>query len=468
MQLFNVLQPSMFSLLTSKNRDIYVSSLFILRKVFLQEFNIEKDKLIATIASSIEKNNYELIDSENEIIDKTQIKDPKSTSSYIIKRFEETGWIECEYNRTAKFKENVMLPPYSVKLLNALYEIANEQDSPYTIHLYNIYSNLYSSDMDKTDYRYIALSNSIDELHSLENTLKLLNHDLRRRYRLISSYTAANDILVEHFDDYQVKIVEQIFIPLKTKDSVSRFKGNIWNILIKWLRSPSIMSELGKQAFYSGQYASKEEAASSCFNKINYIIQKLDEAENLLNEIDARNNTYVSAVTQKLKYIVNSNKNSKKRLLTILKKYKGMDETQRNNFAEIVSQELNVHRQSYFDEGSLFVRGVSQRMEYSDPQAIEENDDMPIPALDPTEVLNNEFSPKSIIQNMEVLLHNKDELNLSDWKLTNCNELIKAILSTIKGHDSNAFFKATVDKDKKVQNERYIVPDTMFIRRRKL
>ena len=169
MELFNVLQPSMFTLLTSKNREIYVSSLFILRKVFLQEFNIEKDKLIATVASAIEKNNYELMDSEGEVIDKTLIKDPKSTSSYIIKKFEETGWIECEYNQTAKFKENVMLPPYSVKLLNTLYEIASEQDSPYTIHLYNIYSNLFSADVDKTDYRYKALSNSIDELHNFRS-----------------------------------------------------------------------------------------------------------------------------------------------------------------------------------------------------------------------------------------------------------------------------------------------------------
>ena len=30
------------------------------------------------------------------------------------------------------------------------------------------------------------------------------------------------------------------------------------------------------------------------------------------------------------------------------------------------------------------------------------------------------------------------------------------------------FYKAEVDKDKKVQNEKYIVPDTLFIRRRKL
>lgn len=468
MQLFNILQPSMFSLLTSKNRDIYVSSLFILRKVFLQEFNIEKDKLIATIASSIEKEKYFLVDNEDGVIDLSQIKDARSTSSYIIRRFEETGWIECEYNRTAKFKENVMLPPYSVKLLNTLFEIASEQDSPYTIHLYNIYSNLFSADVDKTDYRYIALTNSVDELHDLENTLKLLNHDLRRRYRLISSYTAANDILVEHFDDYQKKVVEQIFIPLKTKDSVSRFKGNISSILIKWLRNPTIMSELGRQAFYSGQYKSLDEASSSCFNKINFIIQKLEEAENLLNEIDNRNNSYVSAVTQKLKYIVNSNKNSKKRLLTILKKYKGMSEEQKNEFAEVVSNELNMHRQSYFDEGSLFVRGVSQRMEYSEPQEIEEMDELPEPVLNPEDMLNHEFAPKSIIQNMEIMMFGKDELHISDWNLNSSKELIKVILSTIRGHDSNVFFKAEVDKEKHIRNGTYVVPETVFIRRRKL
>ena len=68
-----------------------------------------------------------------------------------------------------------------------------------------------------------------------------------------------------------------------------------------------------------------------------------------------------------------------------------MDEAQRNNFAEVVSQELNVHRQFYFDEGSLFVRGVSQRMEYSEPQAIDLSDDMPDPVLNPTDVLDRYY-----------------------------------------------------------------------------
>ena len=58
MELFNVLNPNMFGLLTSKNRDIYLSSLFVLRKSFLQEFNIEKEKLINQMMKT--KNNKEL------------------------------------------------------------------------------------------------------------------------------------------------------------------------------------------------------------------------------------------------------------------------------------------------------------------------------------------------------------------------------------------------------------------------
>ena len=60
MELFNVLNPNMFGLLTSKNRDIYLSSLFVLRKSFLQEFNIEKEKLINQISSHIENNFYNI------------------------------------------------------------------------------------------------------------------------------------------------------------------------------------------------------------------------------------------------------------------------------------------------------------------------------------------------------------------------------------------------------------------------
>ena len=119
---------------------------------------------------------------------------------------------------------------------------------------------------------------------------------------------------------------------------------------------------------------------------------------------------------------------------------------------KIVSNELNVHRQSYFDENSLFIRGVSQRIEYSEPQEIDDTDDLPEPVLNPEDMINHEFAPKSIIQNMEVMMHGKDEFKLSDWKLNNSNELIKAILSTIRGHDSNVFFKAEVDKEKHIQN----------------
>ena len=472
MELFNVLNPNMFGLLTSKNRDIYLSSLFVLRKSFLQEFNIEKDKLINQISSHIENNFYNVEvndDTDDENSNKTYVgREPRNFAAFIVKKFEETGWIESEYNKTAKFKENIMLPPYSVKLLNTLYEIDSESETPYTSHVFKIYSSLYSADTGKSDFLSVALFNAYDEMLNLLNALKVLNHDLRRRYRKITTMTASSEILAEHFDDYQKKVVEQIFIPLKTKDSVSRFKGNISSILIKWLRNPTIMSELGRQAFYSGQYKSLDEALSSCFNKINFIIQKLEEAENLLNEIDNRNNSYVSAVTQKLKYIVNSNKNSKKRLLTILKKYKGMSEEQKNEFAEVVSNELNMHRQSYFDEGSLFVRGVSQRMEYSEPQEIEEMDELPEPVLNPEDMLNHEFAPKSIIQNMEIMMFGKDELHISDWNLNSSKELIKVILSTIRGHDSNVFFKALVDKEKHIINGTYVVPETVFIRRRKL
>ena len=107
MVLFNVLNPNMFGLLTSKNRDIYLYSLFVLRKSFLQEFNIEKEKLINQISSHIENNFYNIEvkdDTDDENSAKTYLgREPRNFASFKVKKFEETGWIESEYNKTAKF-----------------------------------------------------------------------------------------------------------------------------------------------------------------------------------------------------------------------------------------------------------------------------------------------------------------------------------------------------------------------------
>ncbi len=469
MELFNVLQPSMFGLLTSKNRDIYLSSLFVLRKSFLQEFNIEKEKLINQIAAHIEKNysNVEVNDdTDDENINKTYLgKEPRNFATFIVKKFEETGWIESEYNKTAKFKENIMLPPYSVKLLNVLYEIDNESDTPYTSHVYKIYSSLYSADVGKSDFLSVALFNAFDEMLNLLNALKVLNHDLRRRYRKITSMTASSEILAEHFDDYQKKIVEDIFIPLKTKDSVARFKGLIIEILIRWMRSPSKLEEMGKQSFLSGKYQSIDEAKNECFNTMQKISEGIEEAQTLLDEIDERNTVYIATVTQKIKHLLNTNKTSKKRLNSIISRF-ATSKDEVFDF-EKISNVIGLDSQGYINEGSLFVRATAERLEFSEPAPIDLSDDFqPETNSFVEDSMNSPFTSKNVVNYLDKIMGKRLEFKIDEWDLKDDKELIIAILSTIRGYDSNVFYTSEVNDAIRIKNNCYNVPNTIFRRRK--
>ena len=111
------------------------------------------------------------------------------------------------------------------------------------------FSNLIQADNERKDFMYAALLNAYDRTGELENELKTLYHNIRRRYNKLSFISSVNEILVDHFDEYQKKIIKQVYMPLKTKDSLNRFKGNIVQILLKWMRNPIIMEQIEKQAF---------------------------------------------------------------------------------------------------------------------------------------------------------------------------------------------------------------------------
>ena len=53
MNLFEAIPANLFSIFGSKNREIYVNTLFALRQSFKQELSIEKEKLIHQLANTL-------------------------------------------------------------------------------------------------------------------------------------------------------------------------------------------------------------------------------------------------------------------------------------------------------------------------------------------------------------------------------------------------------------------------------
>ena len=472
MNLFEAIPANLFSIFNSKNREIYVNTLFALRQSFKQELSIEKENLIHQLATTLHQDllNLDIDEAEEANDGKKLSKDALSLSRFIIKRLAETGWIEFEYGVDTSFKEYITLSPYSIKIINALYAIALEDEQGYNTYMYSIYSNLIQADNERKDFMYAALLNAYDRTEELENELKTLYHNIRRKYNKLGFLLNINDVLVDHFDDYQRKIISQIYMPLKTKDSLNRFKGSVVQVLLRWLRDPMCLEALQKQAMTYQAFNSFDEVKDTIITKIYFIVDKLNELEEMIDKIDAKNTEYVSATADKMRALLTNDKSIKAKMARLMEVLKdsNTDNTQ-DVILENFYPNIALESSSYIDDTSLFVRSYYAPEFSAEPLYIDDtyDDSIDIAASSFIENMNHKYSNKSVIAFVENKLENKNELESSKLKISNDEELILTIHSMLKGWDKNVFYKIELGEGN-VRDNFYSIPKMTYYRRRKL
>ena len=470
MNLFEAIPTNLFSIFNSKNREIYVNTLFALRQSFKQELSIEKEKLTNQLANTLHQDLLNLDVEEEETDSKKISRDALSLSRFIIKRLAETGWIEFEYGVDTSFKEYITLSPYSIKIINTLYAIALEDEQGYNTYMYSIYSNLIQADTDRKDFMYAALLNAYDRTEELENELKTLYHNIRRKYNKLGFLVNVNDVLVDHFDDYQRKIITQIYMPLKTKDSLNRFKGSVVQILLKWLRDPICLDMLQKQAMSYQAFNSFDDVKEAIITKIYFIVDKLNELEETIEKIDSKNTEYVSATADKMRTLLTNDKSIKAKMTRLMEALKDseVDNTQ-DTILENFYSHIVLETSSYIDDSSLFVRSYYIPEFNHEPLYIDDTYDTSIDtqASDFIENMNNTYSNKNVIAFVEKKLENKNELESSKFKIESDEELILTIHSMLKGWDKNVFYKIELGNGN-INDNGYSIPKMTYYRRRKL
>ena len=139
MNLFDILPENLFSILSSPNKKIYINVLFVIRECFTQEMSIPKEGLAITIASKMED---ELLQIQDEDGNSEGIENSLSERAYyILRRLKWAGWIETEIE-DRNFEENVILPDYTIEILNLLYRLTHKKNLEYNSYAYQTYATL--------------------------------------------------------------------------------------------------------------------------------------------------------------------------------------------------------------------------------------------------------------------------------------------------------------------------------------
>lgn len=469
MELFDAIPASLFNILTSKNRDIYAAALISVRNAFKEDIMLDKDVLTNHLISDLQNIILDLdIEADGEYTDEN-IKDVKSVAKYIVKRLKDTGWLDSEYARGSRLQEFVTLPQYSIMMLDLIYNLTSDEIAEYDAFMYSIYSALVSADNEYRDYRYTALITVYDKIQKFEGTLKGLFSDLKRHYTRMGHLKTINQLLVEHFDSYQKDVIKQIYLPLKTKDSISRFKGPIINILSKWLRSSEIINEVSTQAIIQNRFKSIDDARDDIISKINYITDKLISLQDLLSSIDERNNEYVQSATDKMRYLLRNDQSIKGKLTKIIEQLGKERLDNETTSLDLLNETIVLYHQDVVTEESLYNRKNAERD--SGEGELLTLDDVPTIADDfindtMRDIVESKYSSANIVKFMHEQMDELDELSSKDLNIDSLHSLIMVMYAFIKSCDNDIFYRLNLRKGNIVNNN-YSIPDMDFVRKEK-
>ena len=356
-------------------------------------------------------------------------------------------------------------------MINLIYELINEESKVYDSYLYSVYSSLKSADEEYVDFRYTALLSVVDKLNEFEDVLKNLFHNLKRKHTNLGGLKTINQVLYDHFDQYQKTIISQIYLPFKTKDSISRFKGPILTILSKWMKDMENIDKMVGNAIVQNRYKTKDDAQWGILSMFNQIIDKLADLEELVELIDERNQAYVQASTEKMRYLLKKDKSIKGKLTKIIEKLASERENNINDSVNHVRTVLTLTSQGYISENSLFNRSNMRKDMFDDePQELVLMDDTRASELlldfEKSNSSAEKFSTKSIIEFMHAQMDEINSLISKDMIINDMDTLIMVMYSFIRGYDARMFYRLKLNDGDNIVNGDYLIPDFEFIRKK--
>lgn len=471
MKLFDVLPHNLFSILSSKNKEIYVEALLVLRKAFKQEMIISKSDLVSRLIDNLDETLLGVDLTEGYPEDGSANEDEKNsislsgTAHYILRRFKETGWIEDEYG-VDSFEELITLPDYSVKLLNLLYSITDESVKEYNSYVYSTYSVLKTAQQDKDDYMYNALATAYENTVRLVDELKTLHNNIRRYHQTLNEYVTVNEVLKGHFDEYKNLIMDKIYHPLKTLDSVPRFRTPILKILEEWLADGMLRARMEEQAMLRGKYTTKEEATEDIILKIGEIIDTYESLDEMLEAIDRKNSAYTRASIERMRYLLNTDKSIKGKLVELLTRTAQSQGDEETAIVQMLADGVQLFKQGYLDEKSLYVRAVRNKKSEVKPLEVRTTSDEE-GEKDLAEFIHRakkSYSHARIIAFVKEVMAGLNVIKSNEISLPDDEAFVLLMLASLKGQDKNVFYKVEY-MDGYVENNGYRIPQLRLTRK---
>jgi len=469
MNLFEHVPDNFFGILTFSNKSINLRALMTLYEAFQLEWRISKSDLVVMLMSDLDGmlDGYEP-DEEDEEDNGTM----SSHAHSLIRKLARHGWIDIEYGSDS-FEEMVTIPDYSFRFIRVIYEISsNTRDAEYNRYVYGTYSVLKTSTESGQEFT-TAVNAAYSQTYELTQKLRLLLNNIKRYHKQLADSSDMNLILYEHFDDFKATLADKIYYPIKTFDSVHRYKMPILTYVKDWLSEESIIEQMMEEVWsIERQKGSKNEievkqaARTEAISKMVKIVDIYNGIDDLLGIIDKKNSDYTKATFERIDFLINTDRSVKGKVKELIKVL-GSDPS--DKWYDRIEGSLSINRQEALDEQSLYkprkrkarrdVRREGVR-EMTDAQSAIDG------AEDFKQFVQHTYSQKKIYQHVLNLLNEKERIHVSEIDIEDDHDYISTVLGVLNGEDKKSGYNVEYGDEKMTKN-RYTVPEFEFVRRSK-
>ncbi len=447
-----------FSILVSKNKNIYIDALFVLGEAFKQEMIISRDNIIARLINSLEEEFNQEDFSEEDDINELKDNNVSSKAHFLLRKLKWAGWIELEMQRDS-FEEYIILPDYSIKFINLLNSIVEENQIEYNSYVFATYSSLKLASTQKNE-TYNAIITAYNNTIQLINELKSLYNSLGRFHRKMCNQDNINDIINDHFFEYK-EYSDEVIFPRFTRDSVPRYKSPIREMLNDILVDKERLENTINNASKNRKYKSKEEAENDILDKIRTVLEIYENIDLTMNQIEQKNTDYVRASVQRIQYLLTNDKELKGKLVHILKNSK------KENVIEEMEKQVKLLRQEYINKDFIYIRNSNDKRKQGKPMALKQGKEIDTKTFyEFAKSLKNLYSNQKINEFMQINFKNKPFIYSEEIELKTVEDLILLILATIKADKSGKSFYYIEDSEQIINNNGFKIPNIKFIRRK--